>query len=217
MKKLSLRYVALLVLALGVLFLIVWQFYLLPQMTKQSSIPAELENILMPGSKDIGPVDLLDHHGTVFNAERLKGKWSLLFFGYTHCPDVCPTALSKMGESLKVLEKQPGYAKDLQGIFISVDPARDSAEKLGSYVTYFHPDLIGATGEPKAIRKVASRLGASYRKQGSKSETDYEMYHFAGLFMINPQGQAVAILYPDLFSPEAMADKITRIRAHFNG
>ncbi len=130
-------------------------------MTKPTERPADLEGVLRPDFKVLQPFKLTDHNNTVFDENRLQNKWNFVFFGYTSCPDVCPTTLFVLNSIHKLLSDETGNAPDdIQVVFISVDPARDTPEKLAEYVTYFNKDFISATADKTEIDNLAKQFGA---------------------------------------------------------
>ncbi|HCA26684.1 MAG TPA: SCO family protein [Betaproteobacteria bacterium] len=115
-----------------------------------------------------------------------RGKVVLLYFGYTFCPDICPTTLTLIGQALSSLS--PAQQAQIQGIFVTVDPARDTAQKMKAYVRYFYPGLIGLTGNPQEIAAVARRYGVVYRKHKEKSG-GYLIDHSAFIYLIGRHGK----------------------------
>lgn len=140
---------------------------------------------LLEVPRDIGEFALVDHHGAVFDAGRLKGQWTLIFFGFTHCPDVCPTTLSELARLADQLEDSEADAT--QVVMVTVDPARDTPDRLSEYVPYFNPDFVGVTGEFEQILTVAQRLNAPFRKV-SAADGSYQMEHSANVVLMNPMG-----------------------------
>jgi len=148
-----------------------------------------------PESNEVGgDFQLTDHNGNDFDLRQLRGKVSLLFFGYTHCPDVCPTELANLSRLLKNLNSDAGK---VQGLFISVDPTRDTPERLSQYVPYFHPKLIGLTGTPAEVKTVTSAYKVHSTIQHSKGkgkDLQYLVDHSANLFIIDGQGKLAQIV-----------------------
>lgn len=129
--------------------------------------------------------ELTDHKGEVFNQERLQDIWTIIFFGFTHCPDICPTTLSILNDTygkLKDREKER-----MQIVMISVDPERDSVEKLAEYVPYFNEEFIGVTGNKHLIRRLTAELNVAYN-QVPLDSSDYTVDHSTQLVLINPKG-----------------------------
>ena len=174
-------------------------------------LPAELHGILMDTPRDIAPFQLVDHQDEGFDAARLQGKWSLLFFGYTHCPDICPTTLATLRGMAKDLQQTPAYYADTQFVFVSVDPKRDTVAHLKEYIGYFHPDFLAATGEKSQIDRLAQQLGAVYMFEGDTGSDDYIVNHSATVAIVDPQGRWIARINPPHSAGE-MADNFRRLR-----
>lgn len=133
------------------------------------------------------------HNGNkAVSLNDFKGKAVFLFFGYTSCPDVCPTSLALISSALKTLDDE--QKKKVQVIFISVDPERDTPEKLQNYTKYFHANIVGVTGSKAEIDKVVKQYGAAYRKVESDSAMGYLVDHSASVFVVNTKGKLVDIL-----------------------
>jgi len=136
-----------------------------------------------------GPFVLTAADGTTVTDETYRGKWLLLFFGYTFCPDVCPTTLNEIALALEALG--PGAAR-LQPIFITVDPARDTPEVMGKYTAAFDSRIVGLTGSPQQIAAVAQEYGAysAPRKTGAGAD-DYVVDHSTYIYIMDPKGKFV--------------------------
>ena len=154
--------------------------------------PANLEFTLQSAD---GPVSLKD----------FRGKVVLLYFGYTYCPDICPTALSSHAAALKQLT--PEELQRVAAIFISVDPERDSAAHLKEYARFFHPGIIGITGSPGEIQNVAQRYGVYYAKQPPDKDGRYSVDHSSESYLIGPDGRLVSRL-PHASPAEKIAAEI---------
>lgn len=135
--------------------------------------------------RDPGDFALLDHTGKPFSRAQLMGRWTLIFFGFSHCPDICPTTLVELAELKSQLVDTE--AETTQMIMVSVDPARDTPERLAEYVPYFHPEFLGITGDFAAILSFAQRLNAPFRKV-SEPNNAYQMEHSANVVLMNPRG-----------------------------
>jgi protein SCO1 len=129
-----------------------------------------------------GPVSLRDY----------RGKVVLVYFGYTYCPDICPTSLTATAQALGQLA--PAELAQVQTIFISVDPERDTPARLKDYGAFFHPSIIGVTGTPAEVAEVAKRYGASYAKQQLAGATSYVVDHSALTYVVAPDGRLVGTL-----------------------
>jgi protein SCO1/2 len=135
--------------------------------------------------RNIGDFELVDHRGEAFVPARLEGRWSLVFFGFTHCPDICPTTMAFLDGFIKELEGTE--VADTQVVMVSVDPARDTVAQLERYVPYFNPEFIGVTGEFLAIHRFATALNTPFRKVPGQDE-NYQVDHSANVVLINPRG-----------------------------
>ncbi|USQ14114.1 SCO family protein [Legionella lytica] len=126
-----------------------------------------------------------------FDNASLQGKWTVLFFGFTNCGYICPTTLAELGKMYRILEDKG--VKDLpRVVMISIDPERDNQEKLGSYVSSFHPDFYGARGDEVSIKAMTREMGIAYAKIMEKDTSDpknYDMQHSGALMLFNPQGE----------------------------
>jgi len=140
---------------------------------------------LLDTPRSIGEFELVDHLGVPFNPARFKGKWSLVFFGFTYCPDICPTTMTFLNEFMASLEGTE--AQDTQVVMVSVDPARDTVQQLAGYVPFFNPDFIGVTGEFLDIHRVATALNTPFRKVMGEGD-NYQVDHSANIVLINPRG-----------------------------
>ena len=136
--------------------------------------------------RQLEPFQLTDHNGQVFDAESLTGQWTLVFFGFTYCPDICPTSMALLGQLMQQLEGLP-EANDTRVVMVSVDPARDTVEQLAQYVPYFDPDFLGVTGDFLEIHRFATNLNTPFRKVPGQGE-DYQVDHSANVVLINPRG-----------------------------
>ena len=142
---------------------------------------------------------LQDQYGQVFELSRLKGQWSILFFGFTQCPDICPATLQQLKVLNSAMAQQTIARVAPQTVFISVDPKRDTAQ-LGEYVSYFSKQFVGVSGDMSEVGKLENGVGAWHQYQ-STSLGDYNVAHSGELFLINPRGELQARLQPPLDIP----------------
>lgn len=150
-----------------------------------------------------GEFTLTDHNGEPFSERQLNGKVSILFFGYTHCPDICPAVLARVAQVYRQLE-EAGEADQVQPVFITFDPERDTAEHLKEYLPWFKADIIGLTGSLEEIRQVAEQYGVVFIKD--QQEQDYLFTHSDYIYLLDDQGR-VRKLYPaDFTIEEVVAD-----------
>ena len=138
------------------------------------------------------------------------GRYRLMYFGYTYCPDVCPVDLQKLMAGYKQLEdSDPELAAKIAPIFVSVDPERDTPPVLKQYVTAFSPKLIGLTGTPEQIAKVAKEYAIVYSKEQKPGATDYLMNHSRVAYLFGPKGDPIALI-PQDGTPDAIAAELKR-------
>lgn len=151
---------------------------------------------------------LTDHTGARFDQARLQNRWSLLFFGFTHCPDVCPTTLGMLAQTEKALGDLPTEQRP-QIVLVSVDPQRDTPEQLASYVRFFSPSFTGVTGSQDAIDTFTRALGVPVAISALPNG-DYSVDHSAAIFLIDPSG-AMRALFSTPHSPAIIAADYRRI------
>jgi len=140
---------------------------------------------LLDPPRDFGELALVDHRGQPFARERLQGHWSLVFFGFTHCPDICPTTMAFLNGFVNSLDADE--AADTQVVMVSVDPARDTVAALANYVPFFNPAFVGVTGEFLDIHRFATALNTPFRKV-MLDGGDYQVDHGSNVVLINPRG-----------------------------
>lgn len=168
----------------------------------------ELMDSLMWGHEPIGgPFELTDHTGARRSDADFRGKLMLIYFGYTYCPDICPTDLEAM---VSVLDLLGADGAAVQPLFITIDPERDTPGHLAEYVQLFHPRLIGLTGDVDEIRKVADAYKAFYAKAVQDDPANYAMDHSAFIYLVDVNGR-----YVGFFPPGTSAERmVTIIRPH---
>ena len=140
---------------------------------------------LLQTPRNFGDVKLIDHRGDAFTRDRMEGVWTLIFFGFTYCPDICPTTMAFLDKFMAQLEGTE--VEDTQVVMVSVDPGRDTVEQLSQYVPYFNSDFIGVTGEFLDIHRFATALNTPFRKVPGQGD-EYQVDHSANVVLINPRG-----------------------------
>ena len=172
----------------------------------------ELESGLWFGeqARALPEFELIDHNRQALTRSQLNGQWSLMFFGFTHCPDICPVGLQTLAEMTRAID-DTDVSDVLQVYFVSVDPGRDSPEILAEYVTYFNPAFRGATAPLEQLTPLTRSLGIAHMIRNKTGDSlDYDVDHSAAIILINPQAE-----YAGLFgAPQnalAMARDMTRI------
>lgn len=150
---------------------------------------------LLETPRNFGELSLTDHNGDAFTREVLEGGWTLVFFGFTYCPDVCPTTMSFLNQLMGQLEGTE--VEDTRVVMVTVDPARDTVEQLAGYVPFFNPDFLGVTGDFLDIHRFATALNTPFRKVPGQGE-DYLVDHSANVILINPRGDYHGFFKPPL-------------------
>lgn len=159
----------------------------------------------LAGARIGGPFTLVDQNGKAVTDADFAGRYRIVYFGYTYCPDVCPTDLTKIGAALRTLDKQaPRTAQKIVPLFISVDPERDTPAQLKQYVANFYPRLVGLTGKPEAIAQVANEYAVAYMKQPTPS--GYLMGHTQVAYLMGPDGKPITSLPLEKDPPAIVAE-----------
>jgi len=143
--------------------------------------------------------------GTPLTPDELQGHWTVVFLGFTHCPDVCPTTLSELAQAQKQWAAIDEASRP-RVLFVSVDPERDTPAKTGEYAAYFHPDTLAATAPEPALNNFATSLGLVYMKVATGADDDYTMDHSSALVVIDPQGRQAGLIRPPLVPADIAAD-----------
>lgn len=161
--------------------------------TRMKSAPPVLERAtLFEAARPLPAIALLDQSGEAFDLGRMRGHWSLLFFGFTHCPDVCPTTLALLADVRRQLADLPPEAIP-EVVLATVDPARDTPEVLAQYVAHFDPTFTGLTGSPDAIAAFARDLGVAVLIGVPAADGSYTVDHSAAVFLIDPDAAFTAL------------------------
>ena len=156
-------------------------------------LPKDLKRLIISSPPITLPkFTLVDENHKPFTNNNLMGKWSMLFFGYTNCPDVCPTTMAVMNQVSQLADTP----KDTQYVFISVDPKRDTPDHLKQFTTYFNPTFMGVTGKRKELDKFRDPIGAIYSYEGDTNSDNYVVNHFSGIYFIDPKGRERAYVLP---------------------
>lgn len=168
---------------------------------------APVEGMLWPDPPRMEAFALDGADGKTLTEATLRGKWTLLFFGFTHCPDVCPTTLATLSEVMKLLENTPDFARHGQVIFVSVDPGRDTPEALARYVEHFQSDFLAATAPPARLKALTHQLGILHTQVPFGSGEEYSVDHTASILLIGPGLERLAIFS----APHAAPDLATKV------
>ncbi|MDA0306442.1 MAG: SCO family protein [Proteobacteria bacterium] len=153
-----------------------------------------------------GPFTLVDHHGKTVHEADFRGRHLLVFFGYTFCPDVCPTAMLNVSEAMTLIGDK---ADKVHALFISIDPERDTPEVMKSFVENFHPAITGLTGTPEQVKVAANSYRVRYGKEKAEGgpKDDYLMFHSASILLMDGKGEFLRAFRHDT-TPEEMAKKV---------
>jgi len=151
------------------------------------------DSVMTPQVQIGGPFSLVDHTGNRVTDQSYAGRHLLVYFGFTYCPDVCPTDLAIMGQAVSLLDEEyPEVAEKVQPLFISIDPGRDRPPELAAYVENFHPRMVGLTGSDAEIADVASAYRVYYARQDLE-DGEYLMDHSAFTYLVSPEGSTIGI------------------------
>jgi len=155
------------------------------------------------GAKLGDDLGLLDQDGRTRRISDFKGKAVVLFFGYTHCPDVCPTTMSELAKAMRMLAPRD---QEVQVLFVTLDPERDTAEVLKRYVPSFNPKFIGLRGNEEATRRIAKDFKIFYARQETGSKSGYSIDHSAGLYIFDRKGNLRIYTNPGQGSKDIAGD-----------
>lgn len=172
-----------------------------------SQAPAKLYGADIAGADFVGDFDLLDHHGAKRQLTDYQGKVVVLFFGYTHCPDVCPTAMADMAKMMKLLGSD---ANQVQVLFVTLDPERDSQQVLAKYVPSFDERFVGLYGNAQQTAEVAKIYKVFFEKKDVAGKSGFTIDHSAGAFVFDKAGK-VRIYFRNGQKPNEMASDLKQL------
>ena len=175
--------------------------------------PALQSGTLLTPPKELPAFTLQDQNGESVDLDRLRGQWTLLFFGYTHCPDICPDTLAVLNLTMKALPDP--VRDDSQVMLVSVDPQRDTQEQLAQYVAYFNPQFVGARGDRDQLDTLTRALGVLYVHHAPDSNGNYAVDHSAAVVLLDPQARWSAVFSHLPHDPEKLAADLTAIRSYY--
>jgi len=166
--------------------------------SNDTRIPKNLDATVLPNARPLLNFSLVDQNNKTFSPTQLKGQWSFLFFGFTNCPDVCPTTLKVMQSVWKTLPTKTGDAGHPKLYFVSVDPDRDKPEMLKEYVQYFNSEFNGITGKLDELDKLTNQIGIlyGYDEKDGDNDQEYIVNHSAQLILVDPKGRMRAVISP---------------------
>jgi len=166
--------------------------------SNDTRVPKNLDASVLPDARPLLSFSLVDQNNKTFSPTQLKGQWSFLFFGFTNCPDVCPTTLKVMQSVWKTLPTKIGDAGHPKLYFVSVDPDRDKPEMLKQYVQYFNSEFNGITGKLDELDKLTNQIGIlyGYDEKDGDNDQEYIVNHSAQLILVDPKGRMRAVISP---------------------
>ena len=180
--------------------------------------PEDIEDYLFWQAKELTDFKLIGSDNKTLGLNDLKGKWSFVFFGYIHCPDVCPLTMGVLGQAFKLIEKNPAAHQEIQGIFVSVDPKRDTPELLKEYASYFSNKFIGVTGNTAQVDAFSRQMSALYTihpEESQESGDNYLVTHNSTVFLVDPQGRLYG-RFPPPQLPQEIAEVFIKIHTFYN-
>jgi protein SCO1/2 len=183
--------------------------------SERAAIELESGTAMGHAHRPVPSFELADHRGRPFGREQLQGRWSFMFFGYTHCPDICPMTMAVLAQATQEIVSRDPDA-DHQVVFVSVDPQRDEGEQLARYVTYFNPEFVGVTGPKDQIDALTLPLGIVYAQVDNPNGGDYLVDHSGSILLINPRGEVEALLRAP-HTPETIATDFGTLLDHYPG
>lgn len=179
--------------------------------------PPQLDGAsLLPAPRALEDFQLIDHNNQPLRAHYLHGRWTFAFFGYTSCPDICPTTLTVLNHVQKILAGQPAGGEMPQFLFVSVDPERDTPETLKGFVRYFNESFLAATGTIEQLTKLNQQLGMTFERAEGSGD-DYAVNHSTSILLFNPAGELVAKFPGWAQTPEKIAGSFQKIRGYYGG
>jgi protein SCO1/2 len=176
----------------------------------RSDDPPSIAGFVYPEPKAISPFSLSTQDGRPFDIESLRGKWSFVYFGYTYCPDVCPTTLAELARARTLLE-QAGADAATQYVFVSIDPQRDTPQRLAQYVAFFDRTFLGATGSDEALSGLTRQIGVAYAFPEGKKGDRYAVDHSSIVALFDPDARLHAVFTPPQ-EAQGIAEGFRKIR-----
>jgi len=182
------------------------------QREEMQLVRVDVPGLFWPNPRTLTQFEVQDNKGNVFDSGQLLNKWSLIFFGYTHCPDICPVTMSLLGQIYPKLKKA---SDNIQVLFVTVDPERDTIDKLNDYIAYFNDDFIGLGGNQKQIDQLTRLVGVAWFHQKKEGDSNYLVDHSASLFLIDPDKRLVGKISPP-HTAEMIKSHIMEIQTFIN-
>ena len=169
-----------------------------------------ISGLLWPEPPILRPFALVDMDGDSFTEQRLQGRWTLIFFGFTNCPDICPTTMNTLSEVVQQLRGNAALFEKIQVLFVSVDPERDDLETLRAYVDYFDSAFVGATANDENLSEFTRQFGVMYMKAQTPGIAGYSVDHSASILLVDPEMRFVGV-FSRPHSATDIAERLTRM------
>ena len=169
---------------------------------------ADVSATVLAEPRPVPAFSLLDHHGRSIDESVFAGEWQLVFFGFTHCPDICPMTLQQLAQVRGTLASQGADAPGV--VFVSVDPERDDPETVAGYIDYYDPSFLGITGDREGIDRLTQEMGIAVLRSQRDEHGEYDVDHTSAVFLVDPQGRLAAV-FGMPHDPATIARDFTRI------
>jgi protein SCO1/2 len=176
--------------------------------------PPEIRGYVLAEPRPLPDVQLIDERGATFRTDNLRGHWSLLYFGYTYCPDVCPLTLVQLANLERHLEAERATAI-VEYYLVSVDPRRDTPARLREYVAYFDPEFHGLTGAPEALAELAAATETVFDVPEDPDGDNYLVSHSSNVVLLDPSARVHAVFTPP-HEPATLAADFTKVAARYD-
>ncbi len=174
----------------------------------------EIGVVVLPKPRELPEFSLSDHKGQPFSADEFVGRWNFVFFGFTHCPDICPTSMSVLAQAHRQLtEAFPKQTAEFRGMLVSVDPDRDDVATMAQYVTAFSPEFVGLTGSREDVAKLATAVNVAFGKVPD-GQGGYTVDHSGNIVIINPYGHYHGFIKMP-HNPDAVRDAFLTLQDGF--
>lgn len=195
--------------ALGLVAIVAGSAVAYYRIERERRLENAMGKIVSTGKPAIGgPWSLVDLDGNLVTDENFKGKWTLLYFGFARCPDICPSEMVKVGKVMDILKKDhPDLAKNIQPIFVSIDPARDSLKALREFAKDFHPSYVFLTGAPQQVQAMAKKYRVYMSKADETDDGDYLVDHSIVIYFHDETGD-VADCFTQSMRPTDVVEKV---------
>jgi len=180
-----------------------------------AKVPEDLKDLIIESPIPLKRFELMNHQHQPFNVKNLENKWTFIFFGYTHCPDICPATLAELNTAAAQLTSQQNSTKtptaatetpnrEIQYVFVSVDSARDTIDELSEYISYFNKDFVAVTGLKEQLTELTTQLGVKF-EIGDGTATQYFVSHASAVLLIDPQARYYARFRAPHYSEELIS------------